>query len=176
MPVLPHHGVFPKLHPSVFVADGAFVIGDVRAGENASIWFNAVLRGDINAITVGARSNIQDASVLHVTKELAVNVGNDVTIGHQAIIHGCTIEDCALIGMGALVLDGARVGAYAIVAAGAVVLEKFVVPEATLVAGTPARVIRKVTEEERQRLRQSALHYVAYARSYSEGGERGGEA
>jgi carbonic anhydrase/acetyltransferase-like protein (isoleucine patch superfamily) len=166
MPVRAHHGVFPILHPSVLIADGAFVIGDVHIGKDASIWYNAVLRGDINAIWVGERSNIQDGCVMHVTRELPVIIGNDVTIGHQAVIHGCTIDNCALIGMGAMVLDSAKVGSFSIVAAGAVVLEKSVVPEGTLVAGIPARVIRNVTEEERQRLLESALNYVAYAQSF----------
>jgi carbonic anhydrase/acetyltransferase-like protein (isoleucine patch superfamily) len=153
----------------VFVADGAFVIGDVHVGKDASIWYNAVLRGDINGIWVGERTNIQDGCVLHVTRDFPVIVGNDVTVGHRAVIHGCTIAHCAMIGMGAMVLDNAKVGSFSIVAAGAVVLEKSVVPEGTLVAGVPARVIRGITEEERQRLLESALNYVAYAQGVLSG-------
>lgn len=167
MPVRAHHGVSPEIHPSAFVAEGAVVIGAVEVGQDASIWFNAVLRGDINRITIGKRSNIQDAAVVHVTHENPVTIEHDVTIGHGAIIHGCTIESCSLIGMGAIILDNARVGRNAIVAAGAVVRENAVVPEGTLVAGVPARVVRPVTEEERRQLLESAGHYVRYAATYS---------
>jgi gamma-carbonic anhydrase len=166
MPLRSHHGVGPEVHPSAFVAEGALVIGAVKIEEDASVWFNAVLRGDINRITVGKRSNVQDAAVVHVTHEYPVTIEHDVTIGHGAIIHGCIIESCSLIGMGAVILDNARVGRCAIVAAGAVVREDAVVPEGTLVAGVPARVVRPVTEAERRQLLESAGHYVRYARSY----------
>jgi carbonic anhydrase/acetyltransferase-like protein (isoleucine patch superfamily) len=166
MPALMHHGVEPRIHPTAFVAGGAWVIGDVEVGEDAGIWFNAVLRGDINVIRVGARSNVQDGCVLHVTRELPAIVGDDVTVGHKAMLHGCTVGNGSLIGMSAVVLDNARVGSFAIVAAGAVVKENFVVPEGTLVAGVPARVVRELTEEERRFLLQSARNYVGYARSF----------
>lgn len=166
MPLLDHHGVSPRVHASAFIAGGAWLIGDVEIGEDASIWFNAVLRGDINAIRVGKRSNVQDGAVVHVTKELPAVVGDDVTVGHKAMIHGCRIESGSLIGMNAAVLDRAVVGPFAIVGAGAVVKEGFVVPEGTLVAGVPARVVRPLSEEERAFLLQSARNYVGYARSY----------
>jgi len=161
-----HHGIVPRVHPSVFVADGAWVIGDVEIGPESSIWYGAVLRGDINGIRVGARTNIQDGAVLHVTKELAVWIGDDVTVGHQAMIHGCRVANGALIGMSAVVLDNARIGECALVAAGSVVLENFVVPDGSLVAGVPARVVRMLTDEERGELLRSAANYVGYARSY----------
>ena len=161
-----HHGVEPEVPPSAFVADGARLIGDVRLGADASVWFNAVLRGDINSIRVGDRSNVQDGVVIHVTHRDSVIVGNDVTIGHQAMIHGCELRDGSLIGMGAVVLDGATVGRQALVAAGAVVRENFAVPEGMLVAGVPARIVRPLTEEERASLLESARHYVEYARSF----------
>jgi carbonic anhydrase/acetyltransferase-like protein (isoleucine patch superfamily) len=142
------------------------VIGEVSVGELAGIWFNAVCRGDINRIVVGERTNIQDGCVLHVTKELPVVVGADVTVGHMAMLHGCTVHDACLIGMSATVLDRAQVGPFAVVAAGSVVKEGFVVPEGTLVAGVPARVVRELTGEERAFLLQSAENYIGYARSF----------
>jgi len=166
MPLVNHHGITPKVHPSSFIAPGAWIIGDVEVGEQGSIWFNAVLRGDINRIRVGARSNIQDGCVVHVTRELPALIGDDVTVGHMAMLHGCRIEDACLIGMNAVILDNASVGPRAIVGAGAVVRENFVVPEGTLVAGVPARVVRDLTDEERSSLLRSALNYVGYARSF----------
>jgi carbonic anhydrase/acetyltransferase-like protein (isoleucine patch superfamily) len=168
MQLVSHHGVTPKVHASVFVASGACLVGEVEVGGDSSIWYNAVLRADINRVTVGCRSNIQDGSVLHVTHELPVLIADDVTVGHKAMLHGCTVLDCSLIGMNAVVLDRARIGPYAVVAAGSVVREGFVVPEGKLVAGVPARVVRDLTEEERKHLVQSARNYVEYARSYGE--------
>lgn len=167
MGLLMHHGVLPTVHPTAFVAEGAWVIGDVEVGRDAGIWFNAVLRGDINTICVGERTNVQDGAVLHVTKDYDVWIGDDVTVGHQAMLHGCRIERGALIGMSAVVLDNARVGPFALVAAGSVVRENFVVPEGTLVAGVPARIVRALTETERALLLQSAANYVEYARSFA---------
>lgn len=166
MHILRHHGVTPRVHPSVFVAAGACLIGEVEVGEDASIWFNAVLRGDINAIRVGKRSNIQDGSILHVTHTYPVEIGDEVTVGHQAMLHGCRIGDRALIGMNAVVLDNARIGSSALVAAGSVVKEHFVVPDGMLVAGVPARVIRALTDDEKKGLVDSAERYVQYALSY----------
>jgi carbonic anhydrase/acetyltransferase-like protein (isoleucine patch superfamily) len=166
MHILRHHGVTPRVHPSVFVASGACLIGDVEVGEDASIWFNAVLRGDINAVRVGKRSNIQDGSILHVTHIYPVEIADDVTVGHQAMLHGCRIGSGALIGMNAVVLDNAQIGAQALVAAGSVVKEHSVVPDGMLVAGVPARVIRPLTDEEKKGLRDSADRYIEYALSY----------
>lgn len=167
MPLLAHHGVTPRLRPAAYVAGGAWLIGDVELEEQASVWFNAVLRGDINAIRVGKRSNVQDGAVLHVTRELAVRIGDDVTIGHKAMIHGCWIGDGSLVGMNAVVLDNARIGPFALVAAGAVVRENFVVPEGKLAAGVPARIVRSLTDHERAQLLQSAKNYVEYALSFT---------
>jgi carbonic anhydrase/acetyltransferase-like protein (isoleucine patch superfamily) len=155
-----------RIHPSAFIADGVHLIGDVRIAEDASVWFNSVLRGDINRIEIGERTNIQDCSVLHVTNELPCIVGNDVTVGHRAIVHGCTVGDCCLIGMGSIVLDNAKIGSHSLVAAGAVVLQNSVVPEGMLVAGVPAKIIRPLTDEEKQAMLESAHRYVAYARRF----------
>jgi carbonic anhydrase/acetyltransferase-like protein (isoleucine patch superfamily) len=156
----------PHIHESAYIADGVCVIGDVEIARDASVWFNTVLRGDINSIHIGERSNIQDSCVFHVTHDLPVYVGNDVTIGHRAIAHGCRIEDGSLIGMGAIILDRAHVGRQALVAAGAVVLEGFVVPDGMLAAGVPAKVLRALKEEEKLALFESARHYVQYARAF----------
>ncbi|MDH4070182.1 MAG: gamma carbonic anhydrase family protein [Ignavibacteria bacterium] len=167
MPVLSIGGKTPRVPETVFVADGAYVIGDVDLGEESSVWFQAVLRGDINTITIGPRSNIQDGCVFHVTDSDSVAVGSDVTIGHRAIIHGSRIGDESLIGMGAVVLDGASIGKSSLVAAGAVVLQGMEVPDGVLAAGVPARIIRGLTEAEKEGIRESAVHYVGYARSFS---------
>ena len=157
----------PKLHSSVFVAEGAKIIGDVEIGELSGIWFNTVIRGDVNFIRIGSRTNVQDNSVLHVTTETApLNIGSDITIGHSALLHGCTIEDCCLVGMGAIVLDGAYIHQNSMIAAGAIVLEGFRVPAGMLVAGIPAKIKRPLTEEEKQFIRQSAENYVSYAQEY----------
>jgi carbonic anhydrase/acetyltransferase-like protein (isoleucine patch superfamily) len=157
----------PKIHPSVFVAPGTKIVGDVEVGEDSSIWFNAVLRGDVNFIRVGRRTNIQDGAIVHVTfKKHSTVIGHDVTVGHGAILHGCTVKDHVLIGMGAKVLDGAIVGRHSLVAAGAVVKEGFEVPEKTLVAGVPAKPIRTLTAEEINDIEQSAQRYIQYADTY----------
>ncbi len=166
MPVIPHHGLTPRLAPGVFLAEGAVVIGDVEVGRDASIWFGAVLRGDINAIRIGDRTNIQDGCILHVTHAYGVRIGKDVTVGHAAVVHGCSVADGTLIGMGAVVLDNARIGSRALVAAGALVPENFIIPDGMLAAGVPARLVRPLSEEEQERLLESATHYVQYAASF----------
>lgn len=166
MGLIVHHGVRPAVHPTAWVAEGAWLIGEVEVGAEASIWFNAVLRGDINAVRVGRRTNIQDGSVLHVTKEYPVEIGDEVTVGHMAMIHGCRIGARSLIGMNAVVLDNAQVGEQSLVAAGSLVRENFRVPAGTMVAGVPARVVRDLTEEEKDGMVRSAANYVAYAASY----------
>lgn len=167
MAIIAYKGIIPKLHSSVFVADGACIIGDVEIGKDSSVWFNAVIRGDVHYIRIGERTNIQDATVIHVTsKKFPTNIGSNVTIGHSAVIHACTINDYCLIGMGAIILDGATVGPYSLVAAGAVVTMGANIPEGVLVAGVPAKVIRKLSHEERESLIQSAQNYVDYVASY----------
>ncbi len=156
----------PRVHPSVFLAEGVMVIGDVEIGAESSVWFNTVLRGDINAIRIGDRTNIQDLCVFHVTNRNEVQIGSDVTIGHGAIVHGATVEDSCLIGMGATLLDGVRVGAHSLVAAGSLVREGFEIPEGMLVAGVPAAVKRSLTKEERDAIGRSANNYVQYVQLY----------
>jgi carbonic anhydrase/acetyltransferase-like protein (isoleucine patch superfamily) len=165
--LIPYRGQTPRLHPSVFVAEGARIIGDVEIEEKSSIWFNAVVRGDVNFIRIGACTNVQDNVVLHVTMKTApLHIGSEVTIGHNAVLHGCTVDDCCLIGMGAIVLDGAHICRNSIVAAGAMVLEGFTVPEGMLIAGVPAKIKRPLTEEEKQFLHRSAANYVRYCDNY----------
>ncbi len=163
-PIFPHKGVRPTLGPRVFVAPTASVIGDVVIGEASSIWFGAVLRGDCYPIRIGARTNVQDNAVVHVTGGKAMtNVGNDVTIGHLAIVHGCTIGHRCLIGMGSIVLDGAVVEDECFIAAGALVPPRMIVPSRSLVVGRPGKVVRTLGESDLQEIREAAAHYVRYA-------------
>ena len=167
MSIVPYRGIVPKIHPSVFIAEGAHVIGDVEIGRDSSVWFNAVIRGDVNFIRIGERTNIQDASVLHVThKKYPLFIGSNVTVGHNAVVHAATIKDFCLIGMGAVILDNAQVGPYSLIAAGAVVVGGTVIPEGMLAAGVPAKIVRPLTNEERQFLVQSAQNYVDYVETY----------
>ncbi len=164
-------GKKPQLHESVFVAEGVHVIGDVIIGKDSSLWFNAVVRGDVNYIRIGDRTNVQDNSVIHVTHEkFPTVIASNVTVGHSAIIHGCTIEDFTLIGMGAILLDGCRIGEHSLVAAGSLVKEGFVIPPGSLAAGVPAKVVRQLTNEELRRLEESAQHYVDYVSNYRQEG------
>ena len=167
MKVISYNGKYPKVDDTVFIADGAVIIGDVEIGKDSSIWFNAVVRGDVNFIRIGERTNIQDGCILHVTvKKFPLIVGSDVTVGHGAILHGAVIRDMCLIGMGAVILDGAEVQSYSLVAGGALVRQGVVVPEGTLVAGVPAKVVRELTDEERKAIAESAVHYVELANDY----------
>lgn len=157
----PHLGKDPVFGKRVFVASTATVIGDVQAGDDTSFWFGAVTRGDVNWISIGTGTNIQDGSVLHVTFEKwPLSIGERVCVGHGAILHGCTIGDNCLIGIGARVLDGAVVGSGSVVAAGAVVPEGAKIPEGHLVMGIPAKVVRPVNREETQRILSIAKRYV----------------
>lgn len=160
----------PSIHPTAFIARGAQVIGDVRIQAEASIWYNCVLRGDINSIHIGERTNIQDGCIVHLENDLPCVVGNDVTVGHGAILHGCTIEDGCLIGMGAIILSGAVIGKGSIIAAGAVVKENTVVEPFSLMAGVPARLIRTLPEETYSENLQWAAKYVNVARIHREKG------
>lgn len=157
----------PSLGRDVFVAPNATVIGDVVLGDEASVWFGAVLRGDVMSIRIGARSNVQDGSVVHVTGgKAATSVGCDVTVGHMAILHGCTVEDGVLVGMGSIVLDGAVVGAESVIAAGALVPPGMIVPPRSMVMGRPGKVVRPVRESDLEWTREAAKLYVEYARNF----------
>ena len=156
----------PAVPATAFIAPGAVVIGAVTLGEESSVWYTAVLRGDINRITIGAQSNVQDGSVLHVSDSHACEVGVRVTIGHRAIVHACRVQDEVLIGMGAILLDGCDIGARSIVAAGALVPKGMQVPEGSLVMGCPAKVVRQLTPEEQRANRQLALKYVEVSRRF----------
>lgn len=165
--ILHYNNIHPALGKNVFLAPNATIIGDVRLGEECSVWFNTVIRGDVNYIRIGPRTNIQDLCMCHVTFEKwPLIIGEGVTVGHSAALHGCVIKDHCLIGMGARVLDGAQVGPRALVAAGAVVREGFIVPEHTLVAGNPAVVKRELRAEEIENLVASAERYVKYKNIY----------
>jgi carbonic anhydrase/acetyltransferase-like protein (isoleucine patch superfamily) len=165
--VLPFENATPRVAPDAWIAPGAVVVGNVELGAGASVWYGCVLRGDVNAIRVGARSNVQDGAVLHVTRDrFETVVGDEVTIGHRAVVHGCRVGDGALIGIGAIVLDGAEVGEGALVGAGAVVTPGEIVPPRSLVLGTPARVVRMLEDDERERQRARALDYVELAQRH----------
>jgi len=153
-------GKAPTLASTVWVAPGSHLIGDVTLGEEASVWFNCVLRADNDPITIGARSNVQDGTVVHTDEGAPCVVGEDVTVGHNVILHGCTVEDGALIGMGATVLNNATIGANSLVGAGALVKENERVPPNSLVVGAPAKVIRTFTPAQALRLREGAAGYV----------------
>ena len=164
--VLTAAGRTPALDPAAFVAAGARVIGGVTLGPGASVWYNAVLRADGDTITVGAGSNLQDNVSVHVDAGRPVVIGENVSVGHNAVVHGCTIGDGSLIGMGAVVLNGARIGSGCLIAGGAVVLEGAEIPDGSLVAGVPGKVRRELTEDERAGLLRNAEHYLAHIQEH----------
>lgn len=161
--LFPYKDLFPDLNPSVFIAPGVKIVGDVSIGENSSVWYNAVIRGDVHYVKIGEITNIQDCSMLHVTNgRFPLTIGNKVTIGHSVKLHGCTLQDLCLIGIGAIVLDGAVVETNSMVAAGALVKPNFVVPSGKLVAGVPARIVRDLTDDEILDFESSAMRYKKY--------------
>jgi len=162
----PFSGKRPMVEDSVFIADGVRLIGDVTVGAEASIWYNAVLRGDLAPIHIGARSNIQDGTVGHVNAGQPLWVGEEVSVGHSAIIHGCTIGRGTLIGMGAIVLNGAEIGEYALIGAGSLVTENKKIPPYTLSMGSPAKVVRELRPEDLERMRRTTESYVIQGREY----------
>ena len=162
-------GVAPRVAASAWVADTAQVIGNVVLGENASVWFGTVVRGDTEAITIGAGTNIQDASVLHADFGQPLVVGERVTVGHQVMLHGCTIGDETLIGIGAIVLNGARIGKNCLGGAGALVTEGKEFPDGSMIIGSPAKAVRELSPEQIEGLRQSARHYMDNARRFQSG-------
>ena len=167
--IRPFRGSVPHVAPSAYVDPSAQVIGDVRVGERASVWCNASIRGDVHSIRIGDDSNIQDNSVLHADfPDYPLLIGNRVTVGHSVVLHGCVIEDDALIGIGSIVLNGARVGKGSVIAAGTLIPEGAEIPAFSLVMGVPGKVKREVTVEERERFRVNAGHYVELCQQYRE--------
>lgn len=163
----PYHNKTPRLAEEVFLAPGSHVIGDVEIGAGSSVWFNTVIRGDVHFIRIGEKTNVQDNSVLHVTTGTHPTViGHQVTIGHRAVVHGCTLEDKVLIGMGAVVMDGARIGTESMIGAGALVVPGTLIPPRVLAMGVPCKVVRALKPHEIQRLEASALHYYDLTKEY----------
>lgn len=173
--LLPYRGTFPRVHPTAWLAPGAAVLGDVEIGEDSSVWFGAVVRGDVFPIRIGARTNIQDGTVIHVTTDqYATVVGDECTVGHRVVLHGCTVHDRCLVGINAVVLDRAVIGPDAWVGAGALVTPGTVIPPGTLALGAPARVKRDLRPDEVEWLRWAAAHYVDIARNYASPGPQPG--
>ncbi len=171
--IVAYDGKMPRIAASVLVAPGSVVVGDVEIGEDSSVWFQTVIRGDVNWVRIGARTNVQDHSVVHVTSGTHPTVvGDDVTIGHRVVLHGCTVKDRCLVGIGAIVLDGAVVGPDAMVGAGALVPPGMIVPPGKLVLGAPAKVKRDLRPEEIAFFRTSAANYAGYAARYRQGTSR----
>ena len=162
-------GIAPSIADSAWVADSAQVMGNVVLAEDASVWFGAVVRGDTEIIRIGARSNIQDASVLHADIGKPLTIGADVTVGHKVMLHGCTIGDGSLIGIGAVVLNGAKIGKGCLVGAGSLVTENKEFPDGSMIMGSPAKVVRQLTEEQIAGLRLGAQGYVGNAKRFREG-------
>lgn len=163
--ILPVRGFTPSFGQNIFIAPNATIVGEVTMGNDCSIWFNAVVRGDVNFIKIGNKVNIQDNAVIHGTFEkTGTTIGNNVSIGHTAIVHGCTIEDNVLIGMGAIVMDSAVIGSNSIIAAGAVVLEGTIVPPGSIFAGVPAKKVKDISEEKiKGEINRIAENYITYS-------------
>ena len=156
----------PEVHPDAWVAPNATLIGKVKIEKNSSIWFNAVLRGDIELISIGENTNIQDGSVLHTDPGYKLNVGKGVTVGHMVMLHGCQISDDTLIGIGSIILNNAKIGKNCIIGANSLITENKIIPDNSLVVGSPGRVLRKVTEEEIKAIHENAKHYVDGSKKY----------
>ena len=155
----------PKIHSSAKIAKGAVIEGDVTIGENCSVYYNAVIRGDASSITIGSGTNVQDCCVIHCDTNAPATIGNNVTIGHGAIVHGCTIGDSCLIGMGSIILNNAKIGKNCLIAAGALVTQNTVIPDGSLVMGMPAKVKRALTQEEIEHIKSSADIYLTLSKS-----------
>jgi carbonic anhydrase/acetyltransferase-like protein (isoleucine patch superfamily) len=163
-------GATPEIDDSCFVAGAATVVGQVRLGANTSVWFGSVIRGDVARITIGKRTNVQDLSVLHVETGSDLSIGDDVTVGHRAIVHGCTVGDRVLVGMGAIIMNDAVIGEDSIIGAGAIVTEGAEIPPRSLVIGVPGKVKRELSDEEVSSILTNAEHYAERAREYVEAG------
>ena len=167
--IKPYRGVHPSVHETAFVADSAQVIGDVALGQESSIWFQAVVRGDVNYIRISDRTNIQDSCVLHVTRgKHPLVIGDEVTVGHRVVLHGCTVGNNVLIGIGAIVLDGAIIEENVMIGAGSLVPPGSRVPYGTVVMGVPAKIKREIRPNEIEQIRQSARNYVEYLKTYKQ--------
>lgn len=164
--ILEHAGISPEIDGSVFVAPNATIIGRVKIGKESSIWYNAVIRGDIESVTIGERSNIQDFCMVHVPDFIGVEVGDDVTVGHRVTVHGCKIGNNCLIGMGAIIMDNAEIGDNCIIGAGSLVTQGTNIPSGSMAFGSPAKVKREVSKEEIEYIAKSAGHYYEYSRTY----------
>ncbi|MGB8648950.1 MAG: gamma carbonic anhydrase family protein [Anaerolineae bacterium] len=158
-----------KIHPTAFIAETATVIGDVTIAKDSSVWFSAVLRGDAAPITVGEGTNVQDGAVLHVDEDVPCRIGNRVTIGHGAIVHGALVEDDVLIGLGAIVLNKAHIGSFSLIAAGALVPEGMEIPPRSLVMGVPGKIVRPVSDADMEHIQSGAQNYIERARNYWKG-------
>ncbi len=164
----PHRFESPQIHPAAFIFPGSQVYGDVHIGEESAIWFNSVVRGDVNYIRIGDRTNVQDLSLIHVSYKASPTIlGNDVTIGHSVVLHACTIGNSVLVGMGSVVLDDAEIGDFVILGAGSLVTPRSKIPSGTKAFGRPAKVVAELTDEERARISFNARHYVNLAKSYT---------
>ncbi len=162
-----YRGIAPTIAPSAFIEDTAVVIGDVTIGSESSVWFHAVIRGDVHFIRIGHRTNIQDLCLLHVTHDThPLTLGDNITVGHHVVLHGCTIQDRVLIGMGAIIMDGVVIEEDCIIGAGALITARTHIPSKSLVMGTPAKVKRMLTEAEVQGIKESAANYIRYAQQY----------
>ncbi|HSQ90359.1 gamma carbonic anhydrase family protein [Romboutsia sp.] len=161
-----YQGIHPKIDETAFIAESADIIGKVTISKNANIWYNTVIRADENTITIGENTNIQDGCVVHIGTNVSTAIGKNVTVGHKALIHGCKIGDNTLIGMGSIVLDGAEIGEYTLLGAGSLVPPGKKIPSGVLAMGSPAKVIRELSEEEKQNLVQSALKYIQTANTH----------
>jgi carbonic anhydrase/acetyltransferase-like protein (isoleucine patch superfamily) len=165
--IITYKGITPKIHESAFLCEGVRIVGDVEIGEDCSVWYNSVIRGDVHYIKIGRGTNVQDLCMLHVTNnKYALNIGEYVTVGHSVTLHGCTVKDRCLIGIGATVLDNAVVSSNSLIGAGALVKEGFFVPEGVLVAGVPAKIVRDLSEAELIWVRKNAENYVGYTKEY----------
>jgi carbonic anhydrase/acetyltransferase-like protein (isoleucine patch superfamily) len=165
---IPYNGISPTIHESVFVAPGAYIIGDVTIGEESTVWFNAVLRGDDGPITVGKRCSIQDNSTIHLYEGSPVVIGDDVTIGHNVILHGCKVGRCSIIGMGSTLLDNVEVGEECIIGANTLLAGGIKIPPRSLVLGSPGKVVRELTVKDLQMLQYSSENYVQKGKEYKE--------
>ena len=165
--IKPFQNTHPTIHETAFIAEGAIIIGDVEIGEQASVWYGSILRGDVNYIRIGNRTNIQDASVIHVSSKTHPTILEDeITVGHRVTLHGCYVETGCLIGIGAIILDGVRVGEKSLVAAGSLLTPKTIIPPRSLVMGTPAKVKRELNDEEIANLEKSWRNYVLLSEIY----------